>query len=764
MSIANENFATGGTGGAIFGGPHGAVPSKAPGPQAQPIGDEYDAPKGLPGWKQPSYDEDDRVDPDKYPEPKSGPVNTFLGRFFPDPKQQGLAVAKVFYFFFFAAFGSLFPLMAVYFKQLGMDAAQTGFLSGVRPIIEYLAIPFWNKIADRFQKGKIMLLVSLASWILFTQPIGHIHPPVVSCKYYNGSKVMLKLPNTYERRKRSIPDFDPQLPFSGPLTDDNLEELPRALPVQLDPALTMPLDTRYVHQSRVKRSDPEWKEGHVIGQSPQIIDFKVYQGHESHHKVWVSPAWNNEVFERAGVHKVFFLILLLVIIGEFFSSPAVALVDSAVITLLGEENTDKYGSQRMFGSIGWGVTMFIMGMVLDHSKIFQNARCDMNQSQRNYNICFSVFSSLMFCALLVATQLPFKYGGPPTANNVPMNNIQNGQQGPQKKKDEDAKAKLKKAKVFAQQLRAMPEFVAVFKALTNLRLLMCMLVAWVMGMGIGLIFTFLFWHLQDIGGSPTLFGIASVINHVSEMAAYFYSFKIINKVGHVKVLAAGLLCNVLRFLYISFISWPWLVLPFEFVQGITHAAVWAALCSFIAHNTDAELRPSAQGFLQGSYHGFGRFCGAVFGGMLIKEYGTVLVFRVYGVVCAVFLVLFVLVNIYNRNEGGSSSDDVDPRTLAEESAHMAPHGVPGAPMPRVLSNTRLEEQQTEQQQEVYGANLDLPGGGANNPFLQDAAGDQYNYTAGGSRIAGAAQNQGQYYGAGYSQAQSGYSSSGFGLQ
>lgn len=64
----------------------------------------------------------------------------------------------------------------------------------------------------------------------------------------------------------------------------------------------------------------------------------------------------------------------------------------------------------------------------------------------------------------------------------------------------DQKEKLKemasKTKVFAQQLQSMPEFIAVFKALTNLRLLMCVLVAWVMGIGMGLIFTFLFWHLQ----------------------------------------------------------------------------------------------------------------------------------------------------------------------------------------------------------------------------------------------------------------------------
>ena len=59
--------------------------------------------------------------------------------------------------------------------------------------------------------------------------------------------------------------------------------------------------------------------------------------------------------------------------------------------------------------------------------------------------------------------------------------------------------------------------------------------------------------------------------------------------------------------------------------GITHAAVWAACCSFIAHNTDAELRPSAQSFIQGLHHGFGKFCGAVFGGMAIQNLGTALI-------------------------------------------------------------------------------------------------------------------------------------------
>lgn len=86
----------------------------------------------------------------------------------------------------------------------------------------------------------------------------------------------------------------------------------------------------------------------------------------------------------------------------------------------------------------------------------------------------------------------------------------------------------------------------------------------------------------------------------------------------------GLGGNVFRFLYISWLTTPWWVLPFEFIQGITHAAVWAACCSYIAHNTPPQLRTSAQGVLQGIHHGLGRGCGAVIGGMFVDAYGEFL--------------------------------------------------------------------------------------------------------------------------------------------
>ena len=166
--------------------------------------------------------------------------------------------------------------------------------------------------------GKIMMLVSLACWIIFTQPIGHIHPPVVSCKYLNGSKIYLQQPQsndhemtTVKRKKRS-------------LTPETVDEPPLALPVTLLDYLSSGsnLDPALTQQKRNKRNvdlrETSWKEGYVVGKSPQIIDYSPGTSGHMHHATWVSPRFNNEVFEKAGVHKVFFLILLLIVIGEFF--------------------------------------------------------------------------------------------------------------------------------------------------------------------------------------------------------------------------------------------------------------------------------------------------------------------------------------------------------------------------------------------------------------------------------------------------------------
>ncbi|KAL7736474.1 hypothetical protein ACLKA6_019675 [Drosophila palustris] len=695
------------------------------------------------------------VDPNLYPEAKDSTHKVrghseVLQMFFGATEQELIPV-KSFYFFFYAAFGSLFPLMGVYFKQMGMNPGQCGILVGMRPFVEFLSAPFWGSYADRFRQGKKLLLASLACWVLFTIPLSFIRPEAINCiERHNDTTFVL----TYTRSKRDTSAMYPDLSQNQneeQLYDDLSDDMLADEPVEESQS-----DGEHIRRKRslrLPRID--------AGISPVHINF-VSNYDEKHNKDYVTPIFSSMVYRTPDIQKAFFLLLLVILIGEFFSAPAITLADSAVITLLGED-ADKYGHQRMFGSLGWGISMFLVGIALDHSTSFSNHPCGAGNKEKNYNICFSIFSVLMTCAIISASKITFKY------DPIDESQQQAAAQfvDPNKKAEDESMNQLAaqlnlpslavgsgsvgtgagagggssflaatghqsqpqphigaESKVFAQTAKELPEWMTVLTHFKDLKTASFLFVAWFMGFGIGLIFTFLFWHLQDYGGTPTLFGVASVINHVSEIFAYFFSFRLITQIGHVKVLCLGLIGNVLRFLYISYLTNPWMVLPFELMQGITHAAVWAACCSYIAHNTPKHLRSSGQGVLQGIHHGLGRGCGAIIGGMFVTYYGTTATFRWYGIACLFVLGLFIFINFYRKEQGFISDIPVteDPHQVAEETSHLAPHGVPSNPIPRALSNSRLNEMNPNGgpygTYQTTGGNLDIPGGAAHNPFAQ----------------------------------------------
>ncbi|XP_063878953.1 major facilitator superfamily domain-containing protein 6-like isoform X1 [Scylla paramamosain] len=708
------------------------------------------------------------VDPTAYPEPKES-THKIRGRsdiidMFCNNVNQELLIAKTFYFFFFSAFGSLFPLMAVYFKQMGMNPFQTGVLIGIRPFVEFIAAPFWGSIADKFQKGKTMLLCAVGSWILSTLAIGFIEPAATSCVSFNGTHHILEVPYSRPMHKRSVTQDD----FF--ITNPELDEafMGVNLPVASDEHFTspgmrmgetfqwdsIPLSMPSIAKRRRKRDETPLPPDHVTGKSPHVVHYTVnFDQFHGAEEALLSPPFSSIVYKSSDVQKVFFLLLLVVVIGEFFSSPAITLADSAVLTYLGDE-ADHYGRQRMFGSLGWGLAMFFVGIALDHSTAFPDHPCKPHEKERNYTICFAVFSVLMGCAFITASQFKFDYSEPmPSAVQEEVKEpVDNGprpwnepkiplqEHKSQRQKIDEAIGTIK-TKIFAQTMKEMPEWFVVLKEFKNLRCGAFLFVAWWMGFGIGLIFAFLFWHLQDYGGTPTVFGIASIMNHISEIFAYFFSFRLITQIGHVKVLCVGLTGNVLRFLYISWMRNPWWVLPFEFIQGITHAAVWAACCSYIAHNTPAHLRCSSQGVLQGIHHGFGRGCGAIIGGIFVNFFGTSVVFRSYGIISLVILGAFIFINFYRKDVGFQPDlpPEEDPHEMAEEGTALAPHGVPANPIPRALSSQKLNEGASDAGYGTYNATngmLDIPGGGGapTNPFLQgggdggSGGGGGYNYS------------------------------------
>lgn len=83
-------------------------------------------------------------------------------------------------------------------------------------------------------------------------------------------------------------------------------------------------------------------------------------------------------------------------------------IDLCVCVCYTRPITCRYGHQRMFGSLGWGLAMFFVGIALDHSTAFSSHPCGGPQRyEKNYTICFATFSVLMGAALITATQVSF---------------------------------------------------------------------------------------------------------------------------------------------------------------------------------------------------------------------------------------------------------------------------------------------------------------------------------------------------------------------
>lgn len=136
---------------------------------------------------------------------------------------------------------------------------------------------------------------------------------------------------------------------------------------------------------------------------------------------------------------------------------------------------------------------------------------------------------------------------------------------------------------------------------------------------------------------------------------------------------------------------------------MTHAAVWATACSYLSQAVPPNLRISCQGILQGFHFGFGRGCGALFGGFIAsyigqslfyfnfktkfsrRSLGTDITFRIYGIIC--FLLVIFLIYLHSKYQQQDFLQQFtnetfpidDPHEFVGDSPLLTPYGAPANP-------------------------------------------------------------------------------------
>lgn len=515
---------------------------------------------------------------------------------------QRVLVPKAFYTFFYTGIGALFPYLPVYFKQLHLTPHETGVLIGVRPLIQFLATPIWGAIADRFCKGKVVLLISVLGWLV--------------------SNVLLALiPDTrHTRLCDNIVDYDPkmkQLSDSTMLMKRSLTNVSfRTQRLDSSKINNLIQNKTYLSKSKTAQSvsfTNTSNETFVLKQRQfyNTTHSRVYNFEDQYSRPWIVNLMDDqETILHDNItsdRRIFRYLLAVTVVGTMLSAPTHVMADTATLTSL-EGALHKYGKVRLWGSLGWGVGGFTVGSAVSTS---YSTRCN-GEIIIDYFPCFYVYAVAMGMAFLSATQ--FRYSGK------------------------------------AEDLIECPDSSGLKNAIKVLRspqYCFLLVIAFYCGSATGFIETFLFWYLHEMGGGQFLFSVINGINCAGEVCVFLVTDRMISCFGHLNIIYLALVCYSLRFIYFYTVTSPWWVIPAELLQGITTAALWASCVSYVGLHPGASH--TLQGILNGVYMGLGFAAGGFVGGGVVHLVGMRNAFLVYSVISFVICIIFYLLNKYHKN-------------------------------------------------------------------------------------------------------------------
>ncbi|XP_028404503.1 major facilitator superfamily domain-containing protein 6-like [Dendronephthya gigantea] len=453
-----------------------------------------------------------------------------------------LLTYKAFYFLFFAGFGSTFPYLTIYFKQMGLTASYVGTLSGIRPLVQFVSGPFWAYLADKYQSRKLVLSMSVVAWLIFTLALAFPQPKKTKCEQFNSTNHV------------QIRDVHRSVSYSG---------LPLA-PIPVTEGL--------------------------FAKKKSTIGLAVKKEEEQTKII---------VYDKNELRTLFYIFLILIVVGEIFEAPSFIMIDTALIQKLGDKCHD-YGKTRCFGSMGYGLASFGVGAVLDTTRYIYCGR-EMN----DYMVIFYFFVAFMIIGLIfVLALITFKYNENSTSCD---------------------------SSIFK-----------VYKLCFSAKYATFLLTVWFMGIGNGGQVTFINWYLEDLGASKFMMGLATTIRSMAVIVGFFLSGVLINRLGELPSVFWSLVAFAVIFFGYSNLVNPWLVIPLEILQGFVYALSWATCIVYLSAVTPDDGAATMQSILQGIYWGLGTGIGAILGGVLINQYGIISAYRIGGTATIVVTFFFVI--------------------------------------------------------------------------------------------------------------------------
>ncbi|XP_018349319.1 PREDICTED: uncharacterized protein LOC108752755 [Trachymyrmex septentrionalis] len=320
------------------------------------------------------------------------------------------------------------------------------------------------------------------------------------------------------------------------------------------------------------------------------------------------------------VKLTFWLYLVIRVFIGIIGGTTFAMFEGAVIAILREQEAD-YGLQRIYGSIGGMISSPLSGLLIDYAS--------KGKGYTDFRPAFYLYAALKLASgvLMLLINLEFK---------APAKNVVRD----------------------------------VFIVLRNIETAVLFLACFVLGTAWGYIESFLFWLIQDLGGSRSLMGITVAVGGIAGIPLLALSGPIISKIGHANVLFIGFVFYAIRLCGYSLIYDPWLTLIFEALESVTTSLSFTAAVTYAAKLSTTSTDSSIQGLLGGVYYGVGKGSGSLIGGYLMKFFGTRPTYQIFAVVTLLTGIIYFIFNVtYLKKRSQLEGNDIvkkKPKNINEQ--------------------------------------------------------------------------------------------------
>ncbi|CAK9832517.1 Major facilitator superfamily domain-containing protein 6 [Anthophora retusa] len=304
---------------------------------------------------------------------------------------------------------------------------------------------------------------------------------------------------------------------------------------------------------------------------------------------------NTDTVIEYNIRLTFWLYFAVRVFIGVIGSTTFAMFEGAVIAILREQKAD-YGLQRIYGSIGGIISSPLSGLLIDYASS--------GKGYTDFRPAFYLYVGLKLVSglLMLAINLEFK---------SPATNVVSD----------------------------------VFTVLRNIEAAALFIACFILGTAWGYIESFLFWLIQDLGGSRSLMGITITVGGIAGIPLLVLSGPIISKIGHANVLFIGFVFYAIRLCGYSLIYNPWHTLIFEALESVTLSLSFTAAVTYAAKLSTTTTDSSIQGLLGGVYYGVGKGSGSLIGGYLMKAYGTRPTYRIFAVITLITGIMYYIFNV-----------------------------------------------------------------------------------------------------------------------